>query len=175
MYSRLKPSRRVEAVGIWSRGRAFLLPATIVALGYANWSAMNLEVDDTPILAAQPAPPKMQPKPSAAGTDQDRPITDFPQTAQRPLFFADRRTPDAAKPKPQSEETQANLEPLVLIGIKRHGNQRQVLVRSASDPIGTWLSVGDRFHGWQLREVLFDNAILEGRGQRIEVRLYAQK
>jgi hypothetical protein len=97
---------------------------------------------------------------------------------QRPVFFSDRRLPEKPKPKPklpvvEVREPIVNLEPLVLVGIKRHGDQRQVLVRSATETIGTWLSVGEQFRGWQLREVRSDNAVLEGRGRQLELRLYS--
>lgn len=159
-------------------GRALILPAAIAAFGYANWSAANLEVDRSPIQTPRTSQQTIQAKPFAGGDAPARSLADFPQTAQRPLFFSDRRVPEKPKPKPKPQvvevkEPVANLESLVLVGIKSHGEQRQVLVRTATDAVGTWLSVGDQFRGWQLREVMSDNAILEGRGRRIEVRLYS--
>lgn len=159
-------------------GRLLILPAAIAAFGYATWSAANLEVDRSPIRAPAPAQASVPPKPAGAGDAPLRTAEDFPQTVQRPLFFSDRRLPEKPKPKPKPvvaevKEPVANLEPLVLVGIKRQGDMRQILVRTASELAGTWVSVGEQFRGWQLRDVQTDNAILEGRGRVIEVRLYS--
>ena len=164
--------------------RSATAPALIAAaclLGYINWRVSALSIDQTPIIA-KGAAQGVAAKPSDTSSP-DEPVhqaMDYPNTAQRPLFFANRRIPEKPKPKPQPQaaaaEVQAplpSLEPLTLIGIRGDGRDWQVLVRTAGNTQGTWLSVGDQFRGWSVREVSTDNAIVEGRGQRAELKLYS--
>ncbi len=152
------------------------------SLAYANWQLMSYTVD----IATAAKPKSAAPLDTAAAGKSELPksaqtTADFPETTARPIFFPDRRMPEKPKPKPQVQpppvvevkEVLPNLEPLLLVGTKGNGREQQVLVRSAVDAEGIWLSVGDQYRGWVLREASNDNAIVEGRGQRSELRLYS--
>lgn len=159
-----------------------VLALAVAALGYANYALMNLPVETSPV-----APPAGAVDPNAAASKDlglnvpVRTIAEFPQTATRPVFFADRKIPERARPKPvaiaeakePSPPPPAPLEPLQLVGIMGSGAGKRALVKGAADPQATWLAVGDEFRGWQLRDITNDNAIVEARGQRSELRLYA--
>lgn len=161
---------------------SFLLALAVAGLGYANYALMNFEVDTMPVA------PSALPGKTAAHDANDlalpvpvRTIEEFPQTATRPIFFADRRLPEKPKPKPVTVAAAKEPppppapppEPLQLVGIMGVGAGRQALVRTTADPEGTWLVVGDEYRGWQLVQITADNAIVEARGQRAELRLYA--
>ena len=160
---------------------ALVLALAVAGLGYVNIVLMSFDVDTTPI-APSPASGKIN-APDSKDLQLALParlIEEFPQTASRPIFFADRRMPEKPKPKPvivaaAKEVAQPPApppEPLQLDGIMDEGEGRKVLVRTAADPQGTWLSLGDEYRGWQLVQVTADNAIVEARGQRAELRLY---
>jgi hypothetical protein len=162
-----------------------VLVAAVAALGWANYAASSYEVDATPIAPADA--PAGSGNPVAAGESVAnravRTVAEFPDTATRPLFFADRRVPEKPKPKPvvvaevkpvvQAAPPPPPPEPLQLVGLMGSGNGQRALVRSAADPQGTWLSVGDAYRGWQLRTVASDHAVVEAGGQLSELRLYA--
>ena len=169
--------------------RAATLPILLLAtvgLGYLNWHVSQLAFDETSASTPRAARPVAVAAVVASNAVLPT-VADYPQTTRRPLFFADRRMPEKPKPKPPVVVQRApvveakpaplpNLEPLVLIGIKRDnvGQKSQILVRTTAETQGIWLSVGDQFRGWSVQEVANDHAILEGRGQRSELRLYSQ-
>ena len=160
-----------------------VLAIAVAGLGFVNYSVFNLNVDTTPVAptAASAADKGQSAKELASAlTPALRGVQEFPLTAAHPIFFPNRRPPEKLKPKEVAAVEikapvvpAAPLEPLQLVGIIGAGAGRQALVRTSADPQGTWLSVGDEFRGWQLREVTADNIVVEARGQRSELRLYA--
>ena len=166
-----------------------VLLGIVGALAFANWVLLSRTIDTS-------LPPVRKPTMTAVQNAPDLPeqlvvplrsVTDFPETLARPIFFADRRMPEKPKPKPQvkpappppppvaATEVLPNLEPLVLIGIKMTGrdSDRQILVRTGAENQSVWLAVGDQFRGWTVRAVSNDEAVLEGRGQKSELKLYS--
>lgn len=157
------------------------LMCLVAGLAYANWRIWTGEVDVSPLAAgvgkagAAPAAGKVE------AAQPKRTVAEFPETLARPVFFPDRRMPAPPSPKPQAQaqaaaEAKAPLPPLTplhLVGIRGIGRTQQVLVRIAPDAQGTWVSVGDSYRGWNVREVVNDVAVVEGRGQRTELRLYS--
>lgn len=158
-----------------------VLALAVAGLGYLNYGFFNLNVDTTPVApTAASTADKTQGAKDLVLAPSQHAIDEFPLTASHPIFFANRRPPEKPKPKPVAvAEAKAPaaplqpLEPLQLVGIIGAGAGRQALVRTSADPQGTWLSVGDEFRGWQLREVMADNVVVEARGQRSELHLYA--
>jgi hypothetical protein len=159
-----------------------VLAVLVAGLGYANYRLMNLDVDVSAIaVPASEGGKSPQPK-ELSLVPPLRTAADYPETTTRPVFFADRKIPERPKPKPApvAEVKEAPPpplapppEPLQLVGIMGDGAGKRALVRTTMDQQGTWLSVGDEFRGWQLRDILTDNAIVEARGHRSELRLYA--
>ena len=160
-----------------------VLALAVAGLGYANYRLLDFKVDVSPAFPAAAAAPGtgLAPKELSLAPPAHA-IGEFPLTATRPVFFADRKVPEKPKPKPTVAEVKDVVapppsapppEPLQLVGIMGAGSSKRALVRTAADPQGTWLAIGDEYRGWQLREIATDNAIVEARGQRSELRLYA--
>lgn len=166
------------------QSRSMLIPLlglVIAGLGYVNFQLANLDIDTAPILASGAAASTTS---GQRATDLTlapplRSVADFPQTTARPIFFADRKMPEKPKPKPAAvaevvpPPALPPPEPLQLVGIVGSDVNRRALLRSRTDPQGAWLRVGDEYRGWKLKEITSDNAIVEARGQRNELRLYA--
>lgn len=158
-----------------------VLALAVAGLGFANLRLMDFKVDTSPVVpAAASTAGAGQASKELALAPPARTIGEFPQTATRPVFFADRKVPEKPKPKQVVAEVREAApppapppEPLQLFGIMGAGSGKRALVRTATDPQGTWLAVGEEYRGWQLREITTDNAIVEARGQRSELRLYA--
>lgn len=158
-----------------------LLVLVVAGLGYANVRLANFDVETAPLAppdAATGAEAATRPTELALAAPP-RSTADFPQTTLRPIFFADRRMPEKPKPKPaivaevKAPPALPPLELLQLVGIVGSDQNRRALLRSKTDPQGAWLRVGDEYRGWKLQEITSDNAVVEARGQRNELRLYA--
>ncbi len=166
-----------------SSGLTLALLATVVGLGYLDWSILGSSPEISPIAARDTAGnpgPVLMPD-EAAIIPVARSIGEFQQTKSRPLFFANRRPVDrtpskiaAAAPKPAKIVPLYPLEQLQLIGIVRTGkDSARALIRAGTDGQGAWVSIGDQVRGWKLQEVNDEIAVLESNGQRGEVKLYA--
>lgn len=170
--------------GISSSLAVSLLVAGVAALGYTNYQVGELKVDTAPAImladtsATRPATSAkdllIELKPAS------RSIGEFPETTARPIFFSGRRVPEAPKAKPVMIEAKAVAVPipvvlpgpLRLVGIAGLGANKSILVRSAQDPQGVWMSVGDEYRGWLLREINGEKAVVEALGEQRELRLY---
>jgi hypothetical protein len=167
-----------------------ILVSLVGALGYVNWQLMSHTVDLNSTATHRPASTQSATSTPRAPAAAVRSAAEFPETTARPVFFADRRTPEKPKPKPQAQvqappppivaapivaakEIVPPPDPLILVGIMGSRKAERVLLRTKTDPEGTWLSVGDEYHGWQLREVLKDMVVVEARGQRSQLKLYS--
>lgn len=166
--------------------RALIVPvlaAAVAALAYGNYQLSQFAVDTTPLTGADGAAVK-----AATGKDvvatlaaPSRAVAEFPETTQRPIFFSGRRVPEKPKAKPVVTEARVAApvvaapppEPLQLVGIMGAGSGRRALLRTTVDPQGIWLSIGDEYRGWKLREISADNAVVEAQGLRSDLRLYA--
>ena len=168
-----------------------VLATTIAALAYANYYLMSYSVDTSPfavsVIPTDASAANLN-ETLAALAPAPLSLTTFPQTTQQPLFFANRRMPEKPKPKPPVV-VEAKLlappprptapalpppDPLQLVGIMGSKTGRQALMRTPSDPQGRWISAGDEYRGWRVREISEDAAIVEAAGQQSELRLYAQ-
>lgn len=169
-----------------------VLASAVAGLGFATYQLSNYAVDVSPLASPAETPAgsgvtvaAKSPggKDGAANVASPaRTLTEFAETTTRPIFFSGRRVPE--KPKIKVAAVEAKLaapvappapppDPLRLVGIMGASNTMKVLVRTSVDPQGIWLSVGDEYRGWKLREVSADNAVVEALGQRTELRLYA--
>lgn len=169
--------------GMISRFKVMVsLLALVGALSYLDLRLWSFAPEIEPI--APPAPGNAG-LPSPGGShDADllpppRSLAEFPQTARRPLFFANRRPVDMSQPKsPVAAAPEAalpvSLDQVQLVGIMRTGKAKaRALVRAGADGQAMWLGVGDNVRGWQLKEIGDDKAIFEADGQRVQIRLYA--
>ena len=169
----------------WS-SLVFALLALVGCLACLNWFLWGF-TPETSAIAPTGATPAGQTTNTTEGGDIDPPtrsIAELPQTAGRPLFFANRRpadrtlilpkvsatanvppppAPPAAKPYP--------LEQIRLLGIVRVGNSLRALIRPSAETNGAWIGIGDRIRGWQLKEIGSDSATLEVNGQSGQIKL----
>lgn len=152
---------------------AAFLVAVAAALGYANHSVAQLAIDVSPIAAPSvaAAPP---PAPSTADVGDAAPasVADLPETTRRPLFYADRRMPKPEeKPTLPPAAAQGPPDLLRLVGIASIGGNSKVLLRNGNES-GKWMSIGEEFRGWQLKQVSHDSVIMQARGRVAELKLY---
>lgn len=160
-----------------------ILAVAVAGLAFGNYQLSNYAVDTTPLPASGAATVNATGAKDGASTLAlpQRGVGEFPETTTRPIFFSGRRVPE--KPKPKPVVTEARLaapvvaapppEPLQLVGIMGAGSGRRALLRTTVDPQGIWLSIGDEYRGWKLREISADNAVVEAQGLRSDLRLYA--
>lgn len=156
---------------------AVLLALSAAGFAYAIQAAAGTEVDISAITAPAPQP-QANAKPAAVVVPQasSRTAANLPETTARPLFFVDRRPPQATEGKSAAAvvPSEPPPAPLKLVGIARIGMQSLVLVRGEKEQ-GRWLGIGEEYRGWQLREVAKETARVEARGRMAELRLYPSK
>ena len=158
-----------------------MLVSAVAALAYVDYHIANYDVPTAPLAQRDVSAARQTTQDAKLPALASPPlfVTDYPQTTLRPIFFADRRMPEKPKPKPvlvADVKVQPALpppDPLQLVGIMGSGPSKRALLRTKTDTQGKWLNVGDDYRGWQLREITTDNAIVEARGERKELRLYA--
>ena len=160
-----------------------VLVGAIAALGYAATQLNQMTVDISPLVGSATSgknDPLIVKNSAVAASLASRTLSDYPDTPARPIFFAGRRVPEKPKGKVATTEPMPVVlaalapppEPLQLVGVMGAGVGRRVLVRTSLDPLGIWLSVGDDYRGWRLREILGDTAVVEAQGQSTLLRLY---
>jgi type II secretory pathway component PulC len=151
-----------------------------IALGTLDYKLLSFQAETLPIKGdGVPTVPKSSPRPVS---EPPRSRSEFPLTLQRPVFFVNRKFPD--KPKPVVREASPVVQvappappaappppPIQIFGIVKTGPRHAVLVRSGAELQGTWLSVGDEYHGWHLREVSKDHVVVEAQGIKKELAL----
>jgi Type II secretion system protein C len=150
--------------------------------GIGVWQALERPVDTTPIKGPgqTAAPPRLTSADPGGLIPIPRSVADLPETARRPLFSASRR-PWVEKPKPEVAAVKVVAPPPVvvppypanqlrLIGvIQSNSTAVSAVIRVGSDSEGTLVRVGESIRGWKLREVNSDSAIIETRGERVEL------
>ena len=106
----------------------------------------------------------------------DKPLPQFLQTIARPLFTPTRR-PAAVAARPAAAPAAAptpSAQGLRLIGlIKTEGGETRVLIRSADEPLGTWVLVGGEVAGWKVTAIGDSKVTVESGGRRFDLNLYA--
>jgi len=154
------------------------LGGLVAILAFANWAALTMEIDTSPVFAS---PTSQQALVSELGnnslSESKTVSSDLSQTLLRPIFLASRRPiePKAVKaPEPPREPQIAVTPPesLKLLGTVLFGpGNGKALIRSSASVQGRWIPVGGSIDGWQIREVTTDNAVIESRGNRVELRI----
>jgi hypothetical protein len=156
--------------------------------GVAVWQSMERPIDTAPIKGLGVNVPLATPSTSdLVPLPRPRSVAELPETARRPLFSMTRR-PWAEKPKARPEDpvVKVTVPPappppvfpasqLQLVGVIQatRNNPARVLIRVAGDSLGTWVQMGESIRGWKLRDVTSDSAILEARGEPVELLLDA--
>lgn len=127
--------------------------------------------------------PPVADKPSGASAaarfaevDQ-RPLTAFPQTASRPVFFDGRRYPAKDEPKksvqasPEERVPTVNVKELKLLGVKIAPGSSQALIANGAQP-PAWINVGEKIMNWTVASVDANDVTLRREGQTADLRLY---
>jgi hypothetical protein len=161
----------------------------IALAGRALWQGVY-----EPMPPAPAAPPSIPPATRQDGAAfEAAPLTAFPETLKRPLFFEGRRFPtprpqpspaaDVQPPPPATPQvepaTQAkapNDPPtpgtaLVLRGVITEKGQSRALVSTDTDG-GTWLSAGGKVGGWTIESISADAVSLRQGRQVLRLSLY---
>lgn len=132
----------------------------------------------------QPAP---EPPPPPAGEHattapleplQFAPLSDYPVTLERPLFYADRHLPNAATPADEDEPAAAMLDTaaatprLALSAIIVEDGLRSALLAMPGQPTSTRVREGESLGGWRLVEIGDDAVTVEADGRREQIPLH---
>lgn len=154
-----------------ARLTGFLLLAAL--LGWALWEARW-----TPAL---PAPPDSVAQPDAtplAAPLAFAPLSDYPATLSRPLFFAGRRAPgqatgdtpdatgDGTAPTPTGGTSRLSLSAVI-----EEGDQRSALLSVPGQGPATRVRVGEQIGGWRLVGIADDGVTVEADGRREQIPL----
>lgn len=114
---------------------------------------------------------------------RSNPLTAYPQTQQRPVFFENRRMPEpqderiepvVSEPPPPIPVPQLTADHLRLHGVLiSHGIRKALIGSSDSEP--TWHELGAVIEGWMLAEVSTDRTVLRAGETQVELTLYGQR
>lgn len=109
---------------------------------------------------------------SALATRLDaRPIGEFRETVQRPLFISNRKPVERARAA-KSQEAAGSASDLRLVGIVKSGKAPgRALIRTADESNGKWITEGETVNGWRLRSVKDRSVVVESAGRSEELRL----
>ena len=102
-----------------------------------------------------------------------KPVSEFRETVQRPLFNSTRKPVDRPKTARVQgpTETGSHLD-MRLVGIVKPGNApNRALIRDADQTNGKWIAEGETFNGWKLRSVKDRSIIVEAEGRSHELTL----
>jgi len=107
---------------------------------------------------------------------QQRPLSAYPQTVSRPLFFPGRRYPDKEVKKPVRVVPDRVLPPvnvrdLKLLGVRLGTGVSQALI-GIGNQTPAWVNVGDNVMTWTVTSVNANNAVVEHEGQKADLKLY---
>ncbi len=153
------------------------------ALAYANWLALNEEVEITPLRSGleTEAPPLAQPAAHRVRAALD----DLAETVERPLFSPSRRPAAPASQEPAIAETAtvppspdfvqqaANLPEVRLLGTLHDGAAKSRALLQVQDAVAAgWVDVGSDIAGWRLSAVQKDHVVLEATNERKTISLY---
>jgi hypothetical protein len=158
-----------------------LTVACLLALGAINaWLLAVVLQGDAPAEPPRAALAAWTPgrQQVADGLPQPRPISAYPETLARPVFYRS-RSPFALRPPvpPPTPKSAAPPPPpadpgIALGGIIINGVLRKAYLFNRASPQGMWVGEGESFMGWTVASIDEDSARLQQSGRAIEVRLY---
>jgi len=162
------------SAGLSARPVAVGLAAACAILALLTVYVLATGVDTSPILPGTALSGGGEQLGGGLVTPLDgKPVGEFRETVQRPLFNSTRRPmerPKTAKAQGPAE-TGAHLD-LRLVGIVKTGNApARALIREGDQTTGKWISEGDTFNGWKLRSVKDRSVVVEANGRAHELML----
>lgn len=164
---------RVSA-GLSARPVAVSLAAACSVLALVCGYLLATSVNTSPILPGAPLSGAGEQTGAGLATPLDaKPVSEFRETVQRPLFNSTRKPVD----RPKTARVQAPTETgshldMRLVGIVKPGNApNRALIRAADQTNGKWVTEGETFNGWKLRSVKDRSVIVEAEGRSHELTL----
>jgi hypothetical protein len=148
--------------------------ATWAWIAYTSPLVLPEGESSTPAVADKPGGQSAETR--LAEIDQ-RPLTAFPQTASRPVFFDGRRYPtrEAAKKTVQEPEQQrvptVSAKELKLLGVRVEQGASQALIANGAQP-PAWFNVGEKIMNWTVASVDANDVLLKRDGQTADLKLY---
>lgn len=155
-----------------------VLGLLIIGLGVLGWFASRLELDVSGVPPALDKGLEREAFDLGPGNGADeKPIAQFSATIARPLFHASRRpleVPVVAPPEALkvARAPAPDAEGLKLVGVMQVGSTKRALIRTAEEPQGRWVAVGDTIAGWKLTAVGDGAVKLEASGYLHELKLH---
>jgi hypothetical protein len=162
---------------------AYLLAVTVAVIltreaAIWAWTAYDspIVLTDGPVSALPPAIDGSGASGAKVAELNQQPLTAFPQTSARPLFFEGRRYPPREPPKKtaQAQEERAptvNVRELKLLGVRVEAGISQALIAVGSQP-PAWVNVGDAVMAWTVTSVDLNDVMLKREGQTADLKLY---
>jgi hypothetical protein len=163
---------RVSA-GLSSRPVALGLAGACAILAFLTIYLLVASVDTAPILPGAPLGGGGEQTGGGLVTPLDgKPVSEFREIVQRPLFNSTRKPVDRPKAKAEGPAEAGSPLDLRLVGIVKSGNgPARALIREGDQATGKWISEGDTFGGWKLRAVKDRSVVVEGDGRTHELTL----
>lgn len=161
---------RVSA-GLSARPVAVGLAGACAILAFFAVYLLVVSVDTSPILPGAPLGGVGEQPGGGLVTPLDgRPVGEFREIVQRPLFNSTRKPVDRPKAKVEAPAQAGSHLDLRLVGIVKSGNgPARALIREGDQATGKWISEGDTFGGWKLRSVKDRSVIVEADGRAHEL------
>jgi hypothetical protein len=163
---------RVSA-GLSARPVAVGLAGACVILALFTAYQLVSSVDTSPILPGAPLAGAGEQAGAGLVTLLDsKPVGEFREIVQRPIFNSTRRPVDRPKGKAVGPAEAGSPLDLRLVGIVKTGDApARALIREGDQTTGKWIAEGDTFGGWKLRSVKDRSVIVEGDGRAHELML----
>jgi hypothetical protein len=146
------------------------LASLILLLAWAGWEARWQPQPEPPPpdLAEQDTPASLAPLTFPA-------VSDFQATLEQPLFYEDRRLPEAVEPEgssePAAEAGSARAARLALTAIIIEDGERSALVSVPGEAASLRLRVGDTAGGWRLIAIGESEITVEADGRQQQIAL----
>jgi hypothetical protein len=161
-------------ISLSARPVAVALAGVCAVLAFFAVYLLVTSVDISPILPDSPLSGSGEPVGAGLATPLDsKPVTEFRETVQRPLFNSTRRPVDRPKTaKAQGSTESSSLPDMRLVGIVKSGSDpNRALIRAGDQANGKWVAEGETINGWKLRSVKDRSVIVEAEGRSHELTL----
>ncbi len=157
-FGRLPPAQRYLILGLTG------LVGLVGALTLSGVIAVELSISDLPWLDRGGATNRSIQNNSEKTYEHitARPV--FARVRQAQIVVADAPLPVAPAAAPLDQN-------MVLKGVFISGSSAKAFLTTSQNPVGSWVKLNGDFLGWKLVEVKPEQAILEGQGEKLVVKL----
>jgi hypothetical protein len=157
-----------------NRTLLMLLGGAVGALLLLNWYLVQGRVDISPVAAGTGQLEGPQSGAAEPTTALDKkPVTLFREIVIRPLFTPDRKPVTRDRSQPTDTAGPGDMR---LVGVMKLDRQpARALIRMSGEASGKWITEGEQFGGWKLRQVLERSVVIEGNGRSHELTIQAAR